>query len=177
MDIPHQELTAVIVSQVEELAECCRSVGAHLRYVKPHGALYNMAARDEALSRVVADAIRSVDPSLFLLGMAGSPMISAAESAGLKAASEAFADRAYLPSGKLVPRDREWAVLHDAKEVAARSVMIAREQCVYAVDGSRLSVKAQSLCVHGDNPNAIELVKEVRTALQEAGITLAPFAA
>ena len=175
MEMPSSELLDQIVSQVEALAECCNTAGAQLRYVKPHGALYNVAAREAKVARVIAEAVLRVDPSLVLLGMGETPLVAEAEAAGLKVAREAFADRAYLPSGVLAPRDRPWAVLHDTKEVAARSLMMARDKCVYSVDGSRLRVDADSICVHGDNPQAIELVKAVRAALESGGFVVAPF--
>jgi UPF0271 protein len=93
----------------------------------------------------------------------------------LQTAAEVFADRAYLPSGRLAPRDKEWAVLHDPKEVTQRAVLMATEGAVYSLDGSRLPVKADSICIHGDNPQALELVRDTRTALERAGFTLAPF--
>jgi UPF0271 protein len=175
MILPPHELLAVIVSQIEALAQCCKSAGARLRYVKPHGALYNMATLDAAIARVIAEAVRVVDSSLVLLGMHGTPLITEAETAGLRTAGEAFADRAYLPSGRLAPRDKEWAVLHDADNVAERAVMMAKEGAVYSVDGSRLPIRADSICIHGDNPQALELVRRTRRALEDAGFTLAPF--
>jgi UPF0271 protein len=176
MALPPNELRSVIIAQIEALMECCKSVGARMRYVKPHGALYNIAARDAAVALVIAEAVRIVDGSLVLLGMHGTPLVSEAETIGLRTAGEVFADRAYLPSGRLAPRDKEWAVLHDVKEVAERAVLMAKEGAVYAVDGSRLPVKADSICIHGDNPQALELVRNTRAALEGAGFTLAPFA-
>jgi 5-oxoprolinase (ATP-hydrolysing) subunit A len=177
MQISPSQLRDEIVSQVRALADCCAAAGAHLRYVKPHGALYNVAARDPDIARVVCESVRMCDPGLMLLGLAGSAMIDEAERAGLNAAREGFADRAYLPSGSLAPRDRSWAVLHDAAEVASRALLMAREGCVYAVDGTRIRIDPQSLCIHGDNPDAIALVKATRKALEEDGFTIAPFAA
>jgi len=175
MVLPAHELLAVIVAQIEALAQCCKTAGAHLNYVKPHGALYNIATRDASVARVIAEAVRVVDSSLVLLGMHGTPLVTEAETAGLRTAGEAFADRAYLPSGRLAPRDKEWAVLHDADKVAERAVMMAKEGAVYTVDESRLPVKADSICIHGDNPQALELVRSTRRALEDAGFTLAPF--
>ncbi|HUQ19596.1 MAG TPA: 5-oxoprolinase subunit PxpA [Gemmatimonadaceae bacterium] len=176
MVLPAYELRSIVIAQIEALAETCNRVGAKMRYVKPHGALYNIAARDAAVALVIAEAVRLADGSLVLLGMAGTPLVAEANSVGLKTAGEAFADRAYLPSGRLAPRDNEWAVLHDAKEVSKRAVIMASEGAVYAVDGSRLPVKADSICIHGDNPQALELVRETRLALEAAGFTISPFA-
>ena len=176
MEMSRKELTKQMVSQVESLAVLCASAGTRLRYVKPHGALYNVAARDAAVARVVAEAIHSVDASLTLLGLAGSSLIHEGERAGLTVAREAFADRSYLSNGSLLSRDRPGAVLHDADVVAARALTLARDGYVNAVDGVRVNVTPDSLCVHGDNPEAVGLVKATRSALESAGFTIEPFA-
>lgn len=176
MQITEEELEAELVSQIEALAGCCANAGVALRYVKPHGALYNVAARDAEIARVIAKAVRSVNPSLVLLGLADSTMIYEAEHAGLTVACEAFADRAYLANGTLLSRDRPGAVLHDADVVANRALVIARDQYVQTVDGVRLEVKADSLCIHGDNPEALALVKATRRALEADGFAIRPFA-
>ncbi len=176
MQLPAKELLGLIVAQIESLSKCCDTAGASLRYVKPHGALYNIAACDAAVGLVIAEAVRLVDPALILLGMSDTPMLAEAKAIGLRTANEAFADRAYLPSGRLVPRDREWAVLHDEKEVAERAVMIATESSVYCIDGTRIRIEADSICIHGDNPQALELVTATRAALENAGFAIAPFA-
>ena len=174
--MPPHELSAEIISQVEALAGCCAKAGARLRFVKPHGALYNVAVREAPVARIVAEAVRRVDRSLVLLGLAGSALVREGDRAGLTVASEAFADRAYLPDGTLLSRDRVGAVLHDPAQVASRAVMIARENFVMSVDGVRVKVDADSLCVHGDNPEALALVTATRLALENAGFTIAPFA-
>jgi len=174
--MPPHELSAEVISQVEALAGCCAKAGARLRFVKPHGALYNVAVREAPVARIVAEAVRRVDRSLVLLGLAGSALVREGARAGLTVASEAFADRAYLPDGTLLSRDRAGAVLHDPAQVANRAVMIARENFVMSVDGVRVKVDADSLCVHGDNPEALALVTATRLALENAGVTIAPFA-
>jgi UPF0271 protein len=176
MEISAEELTAQLVSQIEALAGCCATAGAQLRYVKPHGALYNVAARDAKVARVIAHAVRKVNPSLVLLGLAGSTMIYEGEHAGLAVACEAFADRAYLANGTLLPRERAGAVLDDNHLVANRALTIARDHYVWTVDGVRLEVKAQSLCIHGDNPAALALVRATRKALEAEGFGIRPFA-
>lgn len=176
MEISAEDLTAQLVSQIEALAACCANAGTRLRYVKPHGALYNVAAREAEVARVIADAARSVDPSLVLLGLADSTMIYEAEHAGLAVACEAFADRAYLANGTLLPRDRAGAVLHEARLVANRALTIARDHYLWTADGARLEVKADSLCIHGDNPEALALVKATRNTLEADGFTIRPFA-
>jgi UPF0271 protein len=176
MELSPRDLAVEIISQIEALAACCAKAGTRLMYVKPHGALYNVAAREAAIARVVADSVRHVDRGLVLLGLAGSALVREGERAGLAVAREAFADRAYLPDGTLLSRSRAGAVLHDAEEVATRAVSMARDCAVTSIDGVRLSVKADSLCVHGDNPEALALVTETRAALEKAGFTIAPFA-
>ncbi|MDP9178187.1 MAG: LamB/YcsF family protein [Gemmatimonadota bacterium] len=175
MEISEEELGDQLVSQIEALADCCARAGAKLRYVKPHGALYNVAARDAEVARVIAEAVHSVDPALVLLGLADSTMIYAAEQARLSVACEAFADRAYLANGTLLPRDRAGAVLHDDRLVAQRALTIARDNYVLTVDGVRLQVKADSLCIHGDNPAALALVKATRTVLEAHGFSIRSF--
>jgi UPF0271 protein len=176
MAVPPTELLQQLISQIEALADCCAKAGARLRYVKPHGALYNVAARDHSVARVVAEAARRVDQSLLLLTLAGSALAREAERVGIVAASEAFADRAYLPDGSLLPRDRPGAVLHDAQDVARRALTMARDGYVTAVDGVRLEVRPDSLCIHGDNPQALAAVKATRVALEAGGLSVAPFA-
>ena len=176
MQIAEEELEAELVSQIEALAKCCANAGAPLRYVKPHGALYNVAARNDEVARVIAVAVQRVNPSLALLGLADSTMIYEAARAGLTVACEAFADRAYLANGTLLSRDRPGAVLHDPDGVASRALVMARDQYVETIDGVRLEVKADSLCIHGDNPHALALVTATRAALQGAGFVIRPFA-
>ena len=175
MNVLPAELEDVIVSQIEALSACCVAAGVRLRYVKPHGALYNLGARDEAVARTIADSVRRADSSLVLLGLYDSFLISEGERAGLTVASEGFPDRGYLDDGKLVPRVRADAVLHDPELVAARAVTMARDEYVNSVDGKRIKVVPDSLCIHGDNPEALQLVKAARAALETAGLIVAPF--
>ena len=176
MEMSSYELSQEIMSQIQDLAACCAKAGARLRYVKPHGALYNVAAREAPVARIVAEAVLRVDPNLVLLGLAGSALVREGARAGLAVASEAFADRAYLPDGTLLSRDRAGAVLHDAGQVAERALMMVRDGNVTSVDGVRLKVEADSLCIHGDNPEALALVIATRLALENNGFTIAPFA-
>jgi len=176
MQIAEEELEAELVSQIEALAGCCANAGVTLRYVKPHGALYNVAAHDAEVAAVIAKAVCKVNPSLVLLGLAGSTMLYEAEHAGLTVACEAFADRAYLANGTLLARDRPGAVLHDPEMVATRALIIARDEYVETVDRVRLDVKADSLCIHGDNPEALALIKATRRALEGDRFAIRPFA-
>jgi len=157
------------------LAECCERQSAHVSYVKPHGALYNRAARDEHLAGTLAECVAAIDRRLVILAPAGSAMEKRAREAGLTVAREAFIDRAYLADGSLVSRDQQDAVLHDADAAASLAVTMAREGIVPAVDGSRVHVMPQSLCVHSDSPNVIQIVRLARQSLEAAGIAIRPF--
>lgn len=168
-----REVEDAVAYQVGALAGIAAARGARLQHVKPHGALYNMAARDAELAEAVARAVKSVDPSLILFGLSGCESIKAARRLGLRTASEAFADRAYQADGSLVPRSQPGAVLHDPDIVVARAVAMVRDGSVRAIDGTRIPLRFETLCVHGDTPDAAHLAGRIREALTEAGIVVA----
>ncbi|HEY2238087.1 MAG TPA: 5-oxoprolinase subunit PxpA [Streptosporangiaceae bacterium] len=175
MDVPADELTAEVLYQLAALDGIARAEGGRVRYVKPHGALYNRIARDPVQARAVTAAVAAYDPSLPMLALPGSVAAQVAAEAGLRAAAEAFADRAYTPEGTLVSRREPGAVLSDVAEVTARAVgMVTRGQ-VTAIDGQQVAVEPESICVHGDTPGAVELARSVRRGLEEAGVRLASF--
>ncbi|MFD0903051.1 LamB/YcsF family protein [Actinomadura sediminis] len=174
MDVAAPELTAEVLYQLAALDGIARAEGGRVAYVKPHGALYNRVARDEAQARAVADAVRAFDASLPLLTLPGSVVHEVA--GGLTVVAECFADRAYTPAGRLVPRREAGAVVHDAGEVVRRAVRMAVDGRVAAADGTDVELRARSMCVHGDTPGAVELARAVRAALTEAGVALEPFA-
>ena len=176
IDVPADELTADVLYQVGALEAFARAAGSRVRYVKPHGALYNRIARDPVQAAAVVEAIRRYDPDLPLLTLPGSAAMEAAGEAGVQAVGEGFADRAYTGEGRLVSRREQGAVLHDAGAVAARAVVMATEGRVETVDGGEVAVEVRSLCVHGDTPGAVDLARAVRAALEEAGVTLEAFA-
>jgi UPF0271 protein len=153
------------------------SENAKLSYVKAHGALYNRAAKDSSAAAAIVQAISDVDPSLVLLGLAGSEMARAALRSGVAFAAEAFADRAYKSDGSLVPRQDPGAVIHDTTTAAKRAITLVESSSITAEDGTPLAVVAQSLCVHGDNPDALPMLRELRTTLESSGVRIAPFAA
>ncbi len=163
--------------QLRALRDVCGAEDAKLSYVKPHGALYNRAARDAEVAAVVVRVISDVEPSLTLLGLAGSEMARAAERGGIAFASEAFVDRSYKPDGTLVPRDEPGAIIHDVTSAVQRAVMLVKGKTITADDGTELRISAQSLCVHGDNPDAASMLSALRVRLEGGGITIAPFAA
>jgi UPF0271 protein len=176
IDVDPAELTAEVVYQIAALDGLARAAGTRVRYVKPHGALYNAVVTHEAQAGAVVEGIRLAGQDLAVLGLPGSILLQAAGEAGLPTVAEAFADRGYTPAGTLVPRSAPGAVLHDPEEVAARVVRLAVSGTVRAVDGSEVSVTAQSVCVHGDSPGAVGMATAVREALSAAGVRVAPFA-
>ncbi|MCF4122147.1 LamB/YcsF family protein [Antribacter sp. KLBMP9083] len=176
MDVPSDELEADVVYQVGALKGLAAAEGGTVTYVKPHGALYNTAAVDERVATAVAVAVAAVDPSLVMLGLPGSAALSAAGAAGLRTAAEAFADRAYTPEGRLVPRREPGAVLHDPDDVARRMLRLVTEGVVVAVDGTVVPVQADSICVHGDSPDAVAMAERIRAVFDAEGVRLAPFA-
>ena len=176
MDVASSDLVASVIYQIGALQGLAAAAGTQVRYVKPHGALYNTIAHDERQARDVIAAIRAIDAGLALVALAGSPLVRWAEDTGLRVVAEAFADRAYTPQGTLVSRREAGAVLHDPAVVAARMLRLVREGVVEAVDGSLASVRADSICVHGDSPGAVAMAAQLRRTLQQAGVALAPFA-
>ena len=172
-----EEVEADIVYQVGAVLAFARAHGVPLVHVKPHGALYNQAARDEGLSRAIARGVVRVDPRLVFVGLASSaPMRRAAEAEGLRYAAEAFVDRAYSGDGHLVPRSVAGSVFADAERAAAQALEIARDGRVTAADGTRIALRADTLCLHGDNPHSVAIARAVRGALEGAGVQIAPVA-
>ncbi|MBP6686054.1 MAG: LamB/YcsF family protein [Leucobacter sp.] len=175
MVLPADELEALVIYQIGALQALAMAANTEVRYVKPHGALYNSIAFNEAEAAIVIAAIRRVNPELALVCLAGSPLVEQASAAGLRAVSEAFADRAYEPNGALVSRTEPGAVLHDPELVAARMLQLVERGTVTARDGSEVELQAESICVHGDSPDAVNMARAVRTRLLGAGVDLASF--
>lgn len=165
-----REVENLVAYQIGALAAIAAIEGVSLQHVKPHGALYNMAARDPRLAGAIARAVAAVDRSLILVGLHGSHLVEAAEQMGLRAASEVFADREYRADGSLVPRSEPGAVIQDPETVAARAVAMVRQRVVRAVDGTPVPLRADTICVHGDTPGAADLARRLREALATAGV-------
>jgi len=170
LDVTPRDVEDFVVYQIGALAAIAAAQGVRLQHVKPHGALFNMAARDAALADAVARATAVIDRSLILFGLAGSELIGAGWRAGLRTACEGFADRAYRPDGTLVSRQDPGAVIHDHETVVARAVRMVRDRTVEAIDGSVILLTIDTVCVHGDTPDAANLAAGIRRALVESGI-------
>jgi 5-oxoprolinase (ATP-hydrolysing) subunit A len=167
-----REVEDMVLYQIGALAAIAASEDVTLAHVKAHGALYNMAARDRALADAIARAVRAFDQSLVLFGLPGSELISAGTAAGLRVASEGFADRAYAPDGSLAPRTAPGSVIHDAEEVVRRSLRMVMSGQVTATDGSTLTFPVDTLCVHGDTAGAAELTRLLRAGLGQRGVVV-----
>ena len=174
MSLSPAEVQNLITYQIGALDAFCRSAGIRLRHVKPHGALYNMAAKDPALAEAICRGIYSFDPSLILLGLSGSEMLRQAKRIGLPCAAEVFADRAYEDDGTLVPRGRPGAMITDEDAAVRRVVRMILEHRVTSINGRDIEICPDSVCVHGDSGKALLFVKKIRSALEEAGIAIRP---
>lgn len=175
MDPSSRELVADVVYQIGALQGLAAAAGTRVRYVKPHGALYNTIAHDERQAGDVITAMLALDPGLALLALAGSPLIGWARARGLRVVAEAFADRAYHDDGTLVSRRQPGAVLHDADAIAARMLRLVQTGEVESITGRGVRVQADSICVHGDSPGAVDVARAIRARLAQAGVALRPF--
>jgi len=175
--MPPAALEDSVRQQIASLVRVAGQFGVRLIHVKAHGALYHATNKDREIALAVGRAVQEIDPQLIMVGQAGASALEVWREMGLRSAAEAFADRAYLADGRLADRGTPGAVLTDADEVAGRAVALARDHRVTAVDGTEITVRASSICVHGDTPGAASLARSVRRALEAAGVTLAPFAA
>ena len=175
MDPSRDELVALLVYQIGAMAAAASAAGGRLRFVKPHGALYNRAAVDAAVADAVTESVLLVADELALLCPAGSVLAARASVAGVPVFAEAFADRTYAPDGTLVDRSEAGSVIADPEAVARQALEVVLHRRVVASDGSVVGIRADSLCVHGDTPGALTLARAVRSALEDAGVTIAPF--
>lgn len=172
-----REIEDDVVYQVGALLGCCRAEGVPLVHVKPHGALYAAASRDPAVARAIVAGVRGVDPSLWLVCLAGSVLAREGRAGGVRCVEEAFADRGYAPDGTLLPRGTPGALVTDPAAVAERVSRLAREGIVRAADGTELRVGAGTICVHGDTPGAVDVARAIRARLDRDGVAVRPFTA
>ncbi|MBK1786803.1 LamB/YcsF family protein [Prauserella cavernicola] len=176
IDMDPHELVNDVIYQIGALEGFAKIAGTRVRYVKPHGALYNAVVHHAEQAAAVVDAVKRYDPELPILGLPGSELLRQTEAEGLTGVQEAFADRAYTPEGRLVSRRLPGAVVHEPGEVVRRSVRMATEGTVVATDGSSVAAAPRSLCVHGDTAGAVEIARSVRQGLVDAGVELRAFA-
>ena len=176
LGLPPNQIIHHVEYQLRTMLDVCAAESANLAYVKPHGALYNRAVWDEQAANAVVDAMLRVDHSLALLGMPNSAMSRAAERHHMRFAAEAFVDRAYNTDGTLVKRSEPDAVIHDVNAAVSRAVELFVHSTLRARDGSELRTDPDSLCVHGDNPDSLRILRAVRKRLEERGARIAPFA-
>ena len=174
MDIPLPELEAMLIYQIGALEACARVHAMRVTHVKPHGALSNMACADRKIADAVARAVKHLDASLILLAPAASQLVFAAEEHGLPVVEEIFADRAYLDDGNLVPRSQPGAMIHGAEASLAHVMRMIEAQALISINGRRIPVKPQSICVHGDGPEAVATARAIRDGLQAAGFDMVP---
>lgn len=175
VDVEPEDLVADVLYQIAALDGLARTVGSRVRYVKPHGALYNAIVHHEAQAAAVVEGVSRYGGDLAVLGLPGSCFLRTADAAGLRIVTEAFADRGYTPTGTLVPRREAGALLTDPMSVADRVVGLATTGRLDAADGTSLNVDARSVCVHGDTPGAVDLAVAIRAALDRAGVEVRPF--
>ena len=173
--MPVGEIARMVAAQVGALMALARLAGTAVRYVKPHGALGNLAAADAAVASAIAAAVHSIDPALAVLAISGTQLEHAARAQGLTVCAEIFADRAYLPNGQLVPRGQPGAVLHDATEAADRLVGYLKSGRMPVAGADPIALHADSICVHGDNADSVAMARTVRARLEAEGVAFASF--
>jgi 5-oxoprolinase (ATP-hydrolysing) subunit A len=172
MKLSTDEIRANVFYQVAALKAMTEALGGKLQHVKAHGALYNDASVNEEIAKAIAEAVLMIDPSLIFMGLANSKMIELAKKLGLKTASEVFADRAYTKAGTLVSRTLAGSVIHDADVCNKRVLKMIKEKKVTEIEGSEIGINAESICIHGDNPSAIEMAKQLKQHLEINGIKI-----
>lgn len=172
MDIPLPELEAMLIYQIGALEACARAQGLRVTHVKPHGALSNVACAERKLAEAVARAVHRLDPALILLAPAASQLIAAGREQGLPVVEEIFADRAYLDDGNLVPRSQPGAMIHGAEASLQHVMRMVEESALISITGKRIPVNPQSICVHGDNADAVATAQAIRDGLSAAGYKL-----
>lgn len=174
MSLSPQEVYDIVLYQSSAIKGICESLGGKLHHIKPHGALYNQAAKDSKLAQAIAKAVKSLDAELILYGLSGSNLISEAEKIGLITASEVFADRTYQTDGNLTPRTEPNALIHETETAISQVLQMIKEQTVTATNSEKVSLKAETICIHGDGENAVEFAKEINFQLTENNIEIQP---
>ena len=174
MSLPYEEVSRIVIEQIAAIEKICVEKGVQLHHVKPHGALYNMAAKDKKLSHAIAKAVAEFDHQLIYFGAPNSPMITESERLGLNTASEVFADRTYQADGSLTPRSQPDALIDNIDECIEHVLRMVREQKVIATDGTEVTIKADTICIHGDGAHAVEFASAIHAALTKEDIEIRP---
>lgn len=172
MKMSATEIRTMLVYQIAALKGITESLGGKLEHVKPHGALYNDAVRSDEIATAIIEAVEQIDPSLKLFALAGSNIHELAKNRNLRTVNEVFADRAYMPTGELAPRSLEGAVIHDTEISKSRVLQMIKENKVEAINGEIIEIKAESICIHGDNPEAIQMAKTLYQFLNDQGVQI-----
>lgn len=175
MNISSQEAYDLVVYQIGALSSFLKAEGEKMQHVKPHGALYNMAAKNRELSEAIAEAVYKVDPQLILFGLAGSELVKAGEKIGLNTAHEVFSDRTYQQDGSLTPRTQPHALIHSYEDSVSQVIRMIKEGKVRSTQGVDVPVLAQTVCIHGDGPEALVFAKQLRESMQSEGIEVKAF--
>jgi UPF0271 protein len=170
MSVSPSEIYDIVLYQIGAIKGFCDSLGGNLHHIKPHGALYNQAAKDKNLAKAISQAVFDLDKSLILYGLAGSFLISEAEKIGLKTGREVFADRTYQPDGNLTPRSENNALITDTEKAVAQVLQMVREKTVTATNGEKVNLQAETVCIHGDGRKALGFAKEINHQLKKNGI-------
>ncbi len=172
MKMSPDEIFDIVLYQISAVKGICESSGAKLHHVKPHGALYNQAAKDSKMAEAIAKAVRSLDENLVLYGLSGSFLISEAKKIGLKTASEVFADRTYTNAGNLTPRSEENALIKDSEQSVSQVLQMINDETVTSANGEKVSIKAETICIHGDGEHALEFARKIYERLKENNIEI-----
>lgn len=172
MNLGTEEIYNLTIYQIGALEAIAKVCGTKVRHIKPHGALYNIAARDKSAADAIAQAVKDTDARLVLFGLAGSELIRSGEAKGLKVAHEVFADRSYQPDGTLIPRSQSGAMIEDSAVAIKRVLRMVKDGTIEAADGTVINIKADTICVHGDEPKALQFVMDLRKALLDEGIAV-----
>jgi UPF0271 protein len=174
MNLSPDEVTDIVSEQIAAMQNVCREIAATLHHVKPHGALYNMAAKEASLAEAIARAVQNVDADLIMYGLSGSFLITEAQRLGLKTASEVFADRTYTAEGTLTPRSQPNALIDSADESINQVLQMVEKGTVTATNGSEVPIEVETICIHGDGPHAVDFAKAIKTRLEQEGIKVCP---
>lgn len=174
MQLPLQQVYDLVTNQIEKLQKVCTSFHTHLHHIKPHGALYNMAATDAALANIIAKAIKDLNPGLIVYGLSGSYLVSESSLVHLTTANEIFADRTYQEDGSLVSRKQPNALIENEELSIQQVLQMIWDQSVISISGKLIPIVAETICLHGDSKNAVQLAKKINQTLQQNGITIKP---